>query len=73
MKTFLLMGRYFPFPQPMSRPMEPGGSEVRKRSIRGHGYICVSDGNAKMGAMEEETHTLYRVEEKCGAISSYTE
>jgi hypothetical protein len=29
--------RYLPLPQPMSRPIEPGGRVLRKRSIMGHG------------------------------------
>lgn len=30
-------GRYFPFPVPESRPIEPVGSVDRKRAIIGHG------------------------------------
>jgi hypothetical protein len=41
MKTFLLTARYLPFPQPISRPMEPGARLPRNRSINGHGYIFV--------------------------------
>jgi hypothetical protein len=38
MKTFLLTVRYFPFPQPTSKPTDPGGSFFRKSSTTGHGY-----------------------------------
>ncbi|KAI7506294.1 hypothetical protein KC367_g34 [Hortaea werneckii] len=29
--------RYLPFPQPMSKPTEPGGRVLRKRSMMGQG------------------------------------
>lgn len=63
MKTFLFTARYLPFPQPISRPIEPGDSSARKRSIKGHGW-----GRLGQFCLELEdvggTHTLYRVEEK---------
>lgn len=37
MKMSLLTAKYLPFPQPMSRPTEPGGRDLRKRSIIGQG------------------------------------
>ena len=38
MKMSRLTVRYLPFPQPMSRPMEPAGRARRKRSTMGHGW-----------------------------------
>lgn len=72
--------RYLPLPQPTSRPTEPGASPCRKRSMIGQGFrkknqhivffffIIGTSSNAPRAS----SLTLYRVEEKCEAICSYT-
>lgn len=42
MNTFLFTGRYFPFPQPTSRPTEPSGRSFRNCSTIGHGFRTVN-------------------------------
>ena len=41
-KTLGLTARYFPLPQPISRPIDPSGNSLRKRSTIGHGFGSVS-------------------------------
>ena len=49
MKTSWFTGRYFPLPQPISTPIEPGCQCFKKRSTIGQG--CVSSANAHRCAM----------------------
>ena len=46
--TWGLTARYFPFPQPMSNPTEPGVRDRRNSATRGHGLCLVRE---KCGAM----------------------
>lgn len=38
MKTSLLTMRFFPLPQPTSRPIDPAGSSFKNLSTMGHGW-----------------------------------
>ena len=83
MKIRGFTARYFPFPQPTSRPTEPSGKLVRNCRTIGHG--CHRNKQKSVGVLELEAphldrwalgygfeHTLYLVDEKWDAITSYT-
>lgn len=68
--TFLFTARYFPFPHPTSAPTAPSVCSLRNRSTIGHGWIRLASlqNHRECGG----SNTLYRVDEKWDAISSYT-
>lgn len=70
MKTLRFTTRYFPLPHPTSTPIEPSLCSFKNFSTNGQGYTPSSAQNSRSTLW---THTLYLVDEKCDAISSYTE